>query len=242
MTSTPIYNPMLFQDVFPENIVAFVSNRSVDFKLADGQSQLSLDQKSFVESSLGFPIKDPVNIRQVHGHAVVVIQSETDYANYSIKEADAITTNVVNVPIVIRTADCVPVFLHDTKNNAIALIHAGWKSTQQRIVQETLRTMKEMWGTRAEDVKAALGPAIQEGSCEVGNEFKQYFPNETLIIDGRLHCDIPQANINQLMESGVLKENIVDSQIDTVTNLDYFSYRREADAAGRMILLMMIKE
>lgn len=90
-------------------------------------------------------------------------------------------------------------------------------------------------------MKAALGPSIQKQSCEVGEEFKEYFPNELSVEGGKLYLDVPQANINQLLDAGVKKENIFALKEDTYSDEKYFSYRRDGDKAGRMIHVMLLK-
>jgi len=75
----------------------------------------------------------------------------------------------------VQTADCVPILLADTRQRAIAAVHAGWRGTLARIVVKTLGRMRMEFGTRPRDVVAALGPAIGRCCYEVGPEVAQAF-------------------------------------------------------------------
>jgi YfiH family protein len=62
--------------------------------------------------------------------------------------------------LAVTAADCLPVFLLDTRSGSFAALHSGWKGTG--IVLRALALMEER-GTRPEETAAVLGPCIQ--SC-----------------------------------------------------------------------------
>ena len=222
-------------DCFGGAVVAAISDISQDFKMSPEETDLNDTQRDYLKSNLS--IEDVVNIRQVHGNHVVYAQNQA----HAIEEADALVTDQVNVAIAVRTADCVPVFLYDDAHNAIGIVHAGWQSTQKKIVQATLDEMNARFGSNPQDVKAYIGPCIRKDSFEVGAEFKEYFPNEYEEINGQGYVDVAQANINQLTQNGVSENNIVDCGEDTYTDTNWFSFRRDGDNAGRMLHIMMLK-
>jgi len=76
---------------------------------------------------------------------------------------------------VVQTADCVPILLTDKRRLAIAAIHAGWRGTLQRISEKALGRMQMEFGTRPQDVIAALGPGIGQCCFEVGPEVVAQF-------------------------------------------------------------------
>ena len=90
--------------------------------------------------------------------------------------------------LVVQTADCIPDPLADTKNRAVAAIHSGWRGTLRRIAEKTLGRMRMEFGTRPEDVIAALGPGIGRCCYEVGSdvakEFHAQFPEAREWFDG----------------------------------------------------------
>ena len=62
--------------------------------------------------------------------------------------------------VTVQTADCVPILLVDRKRRVVAAVHAGWRGTVARVVVKALGRMRLEFGTRPEDVTAALGPTL----------------------------------------------------------------------------------
>ncbi|MFT5169927.1 MAG: YfiH family protein [Candidatus Omnitrophota bacterium] len=222
-------------DCFGENILAGITGVEIDFKLLPEEDDVTSVQTVYLSENFG--IDGVVNIRQVHGNRVVYAQS----VDQVIQEADAVITDQRNVPITVRTADCVPIFLHDTVKNVIGVIHAGWQSTHKCITEETMKTMVQRCKVNPIDVQCYIGPCIRKQSFEVGDEFSEYFPNEYEVVDGQGYVDVAQANKNQLIKSGILKANISDCNEDTFTSDKWFSFRRDGVLAGRMLHVMMLK-
>jgi hypothetical protein len=80
--------------------------------------------------------------------------------------------------LTVQTADCVPVLLADRKRRVVAAVHAGWRGTLARVVVKTLGRMRFEFGTRPEDVVAAIGPSIGRCCYEVGPEVAQAFAGQ----------------------------------------------------------------
>ena len=136
-----------------------------------------------------------VALRQIHSDVVHVIGRALDSENESRAESDslrsnppaaspqgdALITREPGVLLVVQTADCVPILLADPKRHAIAAIHSGWRGTVRRIAAKALGRMQMEFGTKPQDVIAALGPGIGQSCYEVGTEvaaeFQAQFPN-----------------------------------------------------------------
>lgn len=231
-----------FRDFFPSHVVTFVSDRTFDFHLPSAPPFSNQIQTEFLSRQLGFELPEISNIRQVHDNRVLLAdQDPMREKNHSLPEADGLITDVIGLPLAIRTADCLSVFLYDSGHDAIGLLHAGWRGVQKRIITEALNLMKAKWGTDPGRVRAALGPAIRPCCYEVGEEFRRYFPGETVSRQDRYYLDLPLASQKELLAEGVRSENIFDCGICTCCNEEYFSYRRDGEKAGRMIALMMLK-
>lgn len=91
---------------------------------------------------------------------------------------DAAITRAPGILLAVQTADCVPILLVDTKQRAIAAIHAGWRGTLKRIAMKTVGRMQMLLGTQPKNVIAALGPAIGGCCYEVGPEVAQAFAGQ----------------------------------------------------------------
>ena len=91
---------------------------------------------------------------------------------------DALCTRDPNLLLGILTADCVPVLVADTRTHAIAAFHAGWRGTLARIVERGIGTLRRDFGSRPEDLIAAIGPSIGACCFAVGEEVRHEFESQ----------------------------------------------------------------
>ncbi len=197
-----------------------------------------------------------VTLRQMHS-AIVRLVKEADGAlegrlqtaeGKAVLEGDGLITSQPGVLLAVGTADCVPVLVADVEKRVVAAFHAGWRGTAAQIVEQGIATMTDEYGSRAEDLIAAVGPSI--GPCcytvgeEVRNAFSQRFQQADRLFDqreGRAYLNLWEANREQLLNAG-----IEDSQIAVMGECTackryesgeprYFSHRGEHGVAGRML-------
>ncbi|MDD3234634.1 MAG: peptidoglycan editing factor PgeF [Candidatus Omnitrophota bacterium] len=186
---------------------------------------------------------------QVHGgRAVEVTAADAGKGalsfETSVARADALVTRVPGLPLGILTADCLPVLLFDPAAPAAAAVHAGWRGSRDGIIGNTLRLMRERFGTRPKAVSAWLGPCIGQCCYRVSGEFREIFPG-SVVMDGEdTFFDLSGFNKQALLACGVRSENIHGSGgLCTVClGSDFFSYRREGDLAGRMLSVIILKQ
>ena len=194
-----------------------------------------------------FTLKNLSKNKQIHSNIV----NKVDKDNIGqIIDGDAIVTNEKNVPLLILTADCVPVVLVDKVNKAVGLVHAGWRGTYGKICSETLQSMKENYNTNTEDVVAIIGPSIgkccYEVSYDLVEKFSALLPNADEKIyeirDEKYYLDLWEINTQILKEFGVLKSNIINMNICTSCNCDrFFSYRKHDKTTKRIGTFIEIK-
>jgi YfiH family protein len=138
--------------------------------LVHGFGQAGWSEADFLAFAASRGLK-PVIMRQMHSDLV----HRLDKAPSGKLEGDALMTNVPGLLLVIRTADCLPVLLVDEANRAVAAVHCGWRGTEKRILERTVKAMGEAYGSKPARILAALGPCIG-GSCyEVGPEVRAGF-------------------------------------------------------------------
>ena len=131
-------------------------------------------------------------LRQIHSdvahRADADIVEASSASGKDALQGDALFTRDPGILLMVQTADCVPVLLADTKQRGIAAIHSGWRGTLKRIAAKTLGRMTMEFGTRPEDVIAAIGPAIGRCCYEVGSDvardFDAQFPDARAWFDG----------------------------------------------------------
>jgi len=128
-----------------------------------------------------------ITLRQVHSDIIHVVRSrKPDLLEPSFREqskqarftGDGLVTDLRGVALGILTADCFPVLLVDTKKKAVGAFHAGWRGTAKRIVEKGVGMMRLEFGSRPEDIHAAIGPGIQNCSFEVGEEVEEQFHSQ----------------------------------------------------------------
>ena len=219
------------------SVIALTSDARIDFTPANFDAPLTVPQQAYLKQETGVNIPQVFWRRQIHEADVIVAQGSSSSCS-AYPDADAFVTNQKNLPIAVRTADCVPIFIYDFNKHIIGLAHAGWKGTQKEIALKTIQTMKDKFNCQCYDLQVAIGPSIRSCCYQVGPEFKAYFPQDTVERNGGLYVDIVAANRRQLRQAGVPQTHIIDSGICTMCSSDYFSFRRDGAKAGRMISLM----
>jgi len=120
-----------------------------------------------------------VTVRQIHSDIIHVVRSrKTGLVQQARMAGDGMVTDLRGVALGILTADCFPVLLVDTGRKAVGAFHAGWRGTVKRIVEKGVGIMRLEFGSRPEDIHAAIGPGIQQCSFEVGEEVEEQFHSQ----------------------------------------------------------------
>lgn len=182
---------------------------------------------------------------QTHGAEIHAVNSAAEIEPDRAR-ADALVTPLAGVLLGVKTADCVPVLIGDSRTGACAAIHAGWRGTLADIVALTVERMRREYKSRADDLRVAIGPAARGCCYEVGPEVIGFFRGkyadaESLFAAtdaGRALIDLHEANRRQLIAAGLDPENIhVADRWCTMCRTDlFFSHRRDgAHSAGRSL-------
>jgi YfiH family protein len=178
-----------------------------------------------------------VTPHQVHSSRVELVTRED--AGRVIPNTDGLATTTTGVGLLLRFADCQPILLYDPANQALAMVHAGWRGVAQAIARRAVEGMQQAFGTRPRDLVAGLGPAI--GPCcysvgqDVASAMGYVLPDwkQALRLDGgSWFFDLPEANSQQLRAAGV--RNIERADLCTACHVDeFFSHRAERGKTGR---------
>jgi polyphenol oxidase len=198
-------------------------------------------QEDDLRAAAGFERFRPVIMRQVHSDAVHRI----DAAPEGRLEGDALMTRVPGLLLVVRTADCLPVFLVDERSRAVAAVHCGWRGTAKRVLEKAARAMERDFGAVPGGLLAAIGPCIGSTCYEVGPEVRTVFlragfPEDVLAEcpggRGRYLLDLRAANTWLLEGLGLGREDILDTgPACTHCELSLLSYRRDRGEERRMV-------
>ena len=188
------------------------------------------------------------SVWQIHSADVRVVKNLADAKDGNYK-MDALVSSAESVLLGVKTADCVPVLIGDLRTKAFAAIHAGWRGTVQSIAQKAIEKLRVHYGTNPKDLVAAIGPAATCKNYEIGQDvidaFRENFPNSANLFtktkENHALIDLHTANKEQLLDIGVLPENIFVAPLCTMERTDlFFSYRKEKKLYGKTGRLMSV--
>jgi YfiH family protein len=115
-----------------------------------------------------------ITLRQIHSDIIRRVDSVPDEP----LPGDGMITATPGLLLAIQAADCLPVILVDPAHHAVGVFHAGWRGTVKRIVEKGIGEMQRCFGSRARDLKAAIGPGIQGCCYQVGEEVRTKFESQ----------------------------------------------------------------
>ena len=191
---------------------------------------------------------------QMHGTDVRVVESvaEAKPAENSQGDTiycDAIVSDAAHVLAGVKTADCVPLLLGDSRTGSYAAVHAGWRGTFAGIAFYTIERLMKEYGVNPQDLRVAIGPAAGICCYEVGAEVIDGFRERFVYADellvptraGHARIDLLRANQIQLTAAGVPADQVHTAPLCTMTWTDlFFSYRREKQSQGKVGRLMSV--
>jgi len=167
-------------------------------------------------TAAGFPMVDAVHAEQPHGNRAQAVYTPL---GIRVPEVDALATAVPRLPLVVRVADCGPVFFYDPVQQVIAVAHSGRKGTEGNIVAETVACLQETYDSVPENLIIQLGPCIRPPHYEI---------------------DFAADIARQAQDCGA--RHYHDCGVCTASHLDrYYSYRAEKGKTGRMWAVFMIE-
>jgi YfiH family protein len=172
--------------------------------------------------------------RQVHGVNVVAVEDTCPQR----PEADALITDTPGLPLGITVADCVPLFLFDPRRKALGLTHAGREGTRGDIAGKTVAALEEHYTVRPEDLLAMIGPSAGPDRYEVSPEMAEDWIEADLPARGR-DLDLWEANRRQLLQAGLIWENIKITGYCTISGNLFHSYRATGTSARNLCLAML---
>ena len=195
-------------------------------------------------------IESLIFLKQVHENAGYVVTPETraQLAQPFAVEGDYLLTDLTGVGIGIMTADCLPIIIHDTRTNAIAAIHAGWRGSVQHIAMKAFARMQQAYGTRGVDVRVYFGPSAKACCYEVGQEVIACADADPLLADslvehnGKSYLHVARYNTLQLLEVGVPKLAFhLDYNTCTICDERLCSYRRDGKSPYRQMTVVALR-
>ncbi|MGA7671127.1 MAG: peptidoglycan editing factor PgeF [Nitrolancea sp.] len=188
---------------------------------------------------IGIEAESIVSGRQVHGSRVEVVDGShrgcgAAFIDDAIPSTDALVTRTVSLPLLVYTADCVPLIAYDPSKHALGVAHAGWRGTVANVAGALVETMHDAFASNPADLIVGIGPSIGPCCYEVGDEVIDAWresgiarlENAISKSNDRPHLDLWRANELALERVGVPLDHIEHAGICTRCESDrYFSRR-----------------
>lgn len=211
-----------------------------------------LENFRILGSAVGFSPEDLVLTKQTHTDIVRVVDDThrgTGLTKAEFPDCDGLVTNTPGVALVVFTADCTPILLQDMRTGAVGAVHAGWRGTAAGIAGKAVEAMVKNFGSRPEDIRAAIGPNISQCCFEtdadvpeamialLGQSAQAYIRREK----EKFYVNLKGINAQVLARAGV--RNVELSTECTACNPQkYWSHRRVGRDRGSQGAVIVCRE
>lgn len=193
-------------------------------------------------------MKPLVFLNQVHGSRIQVLKkedndlSEVFEPGKELYTADGIITDMKGIFLVIQVADCQSIMLYDPEKNVIGNVHSGWRGSIENIVGACVDKMAVEFGCLPEHMLAGISPSLGPCCSEFINYEKEIpkalWPYKA---GDKPYFDFWKMSRDQLVQKGVLTDNIENMNICTKCNTDtFYSYRGEKDTGRFACAIAMV--
>lgn len=218
---TPLYNKSIYRKTFDDNSFIIMTTNKYNFRQFNHYRTVQFVKKYFSKKSIA-------KTRQVHHIKIISDPISREYIG-----VDGFYLEKSNIPIMIVTADCIPMLVRSKKSKKVALLHAGWKGVKKRIYFHSLNRFKE----NKKDIEVYLLPSISKESFEIKDDFIQefngrYFFKQFLTKNEKSYFDLKSFVKKELVSYGIPKNQIYIEEHDTYKSGIFHSYRREGKNYG----------
>lgn len=185
-----------------------------------------------------------VSVKQVHGTDALVVDQPVEQGATFEGGWDAVVTDQPGVMVTVRTADCVPVLLHDPHRRVVAAIHAGWRGAVAGIVPKTVALLVDRFGATVEGLRMAIGPSAGPCCYEVDepvlSKLREVCPDwhavARPVAENKAYLDLRAFVRRQALADGLRTDRIAMVNACTICQPDvFFSYRREGVVKATMV-------
>lgn len=219
MVLTEKDNCFIYDGIFPDGVVAGFTKPSLEGRHPYLDTPAAL---SFLNREI-----DVSYMKQVHGASVHRVNSGGMYVG------DGLLTNLKGLALAVKTADCMPVILSSPEKDIMGVVHMGWRSAKDGILENI--------GDDLSTFIATAGPALRKCCYEVGREFLEYVRMKPFLEekDGRIFFDPAGFVKNELTKKGLKEENFFDAGLCSFCSPGEFYSHRRTGTKNRTISFIM---
>jgi len=225
---------------------------SLNIAIKAGETEENVRRNlEILADALDFSLDNLVTTRQTHSDIVRVV-TKADHAGIfhrDYPECDALVTNDPGTALLIFTADCTPLLLHDPVTGAVGAAHAGWRGTAAAIGAKTVAAMVEHFGCDPANIRAAIGPNIGqchfETDADVPQALRDAFGSEVDAFirpqGNKYYVNLKAVNALILRRCGVTHIDISDS-CTVCEHTRFWSHRFTRGQRGSQGAVIVCKE
>lgn len=227
-------------------------NKNFDLGFANLPEEEVINNRKIFFNEFNINFEKIICAAQIHSDGIAIVGAN-DTGKGAVenltfyRKVDGFITNEKNVPITIRSADCIPVIIISEDYEVISVLHSGWKSTLLNILKNAINIINDKFNISPKKLKIIIGPGICGNCFEVKESvfklFKDQFPyykKFTLFPKINFYIDLKKIIKTESLDSGIKKNNIFDINLCTKEDSRFFSYRRDKSIASLMSFGMLI--
>ena len=216
---------------------------SLNLGLSTGdRSENVLENRRRALALIGGELERVALLHQVHSARVVVAE-----AGLRDRQGDGLLTGESGIPLAVSGADCYPVLVEDPRQGCVGAAHAGWRGVAAGIGGALVEAFRDCFGSRAEDLRVAIGPGISGRNYQVGDDVVARLSRAGLPLDScctpedqvsgrewKWRLDLVAALAWQLERAGVDPGRVWAAGRCTYGEpAEFFSHRRDGARTGR---------
>jgi YfiH family protein len=204
-------------------------NGNLAFHVGDDPKRV-IQNHIHLAKELGYEYEKLVHMKQIHSNIVKIVDENDNFLNPPT--CDGVITKKKGTPLMVMAADCSPILFYDEVNGVIAAAHAGRAGAFGNIVHNVIKSFTHVFDSNPRNIKVEIGPAICQGCYEVGEEIAKEAQSLRLKYalsykNSSYYLNIRTILKKQLLDEGILEENITISDICTFCDTNYYSYRED---------------
>jgi YfiH family protein len=200
------------------------SANTIDYSQVD--ECIRSDEKALLREITGISEKRIILLNQVHQDNIIIIDRAPERNELFFASADAMITDIPEICLVIRTADCVPVYAFDVQRRVLGVAHSGWKGCRLSIARKLVSEMCDGFGSKKGDFVIFILPSIGPDSYIVDRAVASLFEDNIVEMNDKIYLNLWDNIESSLIDYGIPKENIHNTGLCTLKNCgDFFSFR-----------------
>lgn len=209
---------------------------SLNFGLEVGdEKQNVMENYRRFSKSVGFNLRNLAIAFQEHSDNILILKERPKGLGTYYDGVDGFMTNLKNVPLMVRFADCQGALLFDPKKKVIAAVHSGWRGNTKNILGKAIQKMILEFGSFAADIVVGISPSLGPCCSEFSDPFNELPKEIHKYVDEKNKVDLWKCSLDQLIKAGVPIKNIEIARRCTVCgNNEFFSFRGGKRKTGHM--------